>query len=197
MDLDQPAPDGLGFSVAIHRIEVPGCVDRRDAVLAAIGRLRAVDPGTPRSNQGGWHSSSDLHERDDVELRWVTSRITAICELFLRASGDIDADQKLAMTASWVLVNAAGDWNMPHSHHGSDWSGVLHLAVPDGDGPQDGTVVFIDPVGRRHGHPTLATIAPTAGHLLLFPSHLVHMVAPHRADVDRVSLSFNCDVVDR
>ena len=38
---------------------------------------------------------------------------------------------------------------------------------------------------------------PKEGSMLVFPSYLEHMVKPNESDEDRISVSFNLDIIKR
>jgi hypothetical protein len=53
------------------------------------------------------------------------------------------------------------------------------------------------PLAESFGQPSGVTLTPRNGVVLLFPGSLSHLVHPSRSARERVSVSFNFDVVPR
>lgn len=191
-----PAPPSLEFSTPIYDVEAPVTAAVRESIVSYLLGLREHDGGVVRSNRGGWHSAPELNVSDDTGVRSSIDRVAQVCELFLRGVGELTEADRLTIRGCWATINGAHDWNAPHSHHGSAWSAVWYLRAPRSTtSALDGQIIFIDPLGRRHGHPTMCNVQPVDGHVLLFPADLVHMVAPHEGPDPRMSVALNFDVV--
>ena len=52
------------------------------------------------------------------------------------------------------------------------------------------------PLGKRHKRPPTTNYSPKIGHMLLFPSYMVHMVCPHNEPDPRISVAFNFRIKD-
>ncbi len=185
------------------------------SLISDIFKEKKIDSrGVMYSNLGGWHSKPGLEEkyesfdilRENVQkcvdiyctsTNWVPSKITPIAQSF------------------WANVSSSGDMNIPHNHTGAFLSGVYYPLGEIKDKKasynyQDWSLnyynkPFISPGNYTHSkgggslifygpshHRNNCHIYPTAGVLLLFPSHLSHMVTPFKEDKTRISISFNC-----
>ena len=115
----------------------------------------------------------------------------------------------------WANVSSSGDTNILHNHVGALLSGVYYPLGEIKDKKasynyQDWSLnyynkPFISPGNYTHSkgggslifygpphHDNTCHVYPTAGVLILFPSHLSHMVTPFKEDKTRISISFNC-----
>ena len=101
------------------------------------------------------------------------------------------------MHEAWLNINQNGEWNAPHIHLPSKWSGVFYVEAgePLVDDPDvfEGMILFFDPMplGQEWKRPPAISFKPLTGHMLLFPSFLTHMVAPYFGKTPRISLAFN------
>lgn len=112
------------------------------------------------------------------------------------------AQGKLLHTGSWINLHTPGDFAPKHNHTNSFYSGVFYLGVPK----NSGRIWFCKP----NELPTFvtSTISPDindfniynsneygfeveTNDLLLFPSHLTHMVGENNSNYNRYSLAFN------
>jgi len=193
----------LAFPTPIIKKTMPGAaaVNRRlsEIVLERAGR----DQGASRSNQGGWHSKGDLLDWPYPEIdqlkRWIAEAVKAMTAY---TTGKPDVSGNLDIMA-WANVNRFGDYNKPHTHPESMWSGVYYVqagTVPD-DRPSSGMIEFVDP---RVAVEMIAVpggpfdgrykVRPQDGMLLVFPSWLLHFVNPYLSDDERISIAFNARV---
>lgn len=175
----------------------PAWARRRDTMLKLFYELRDKDGGVYRSNQGGWHSEENLHRMEHEDAKWLAQRILAIAEEGIKHAMRAEKIQ-VAMVAMWANINPKGAWNAPHHHLPADWSGVFWARIGDikkshKGAVRDGDLLLFDPLplGRRWRRSPTISYRPQEGTLLLFPSYLIHMVAPHSADQERISVSFN------
>lgn len=109
------------------------------------------------------------------------------------------AGRKLEMTQCWVNVNAQHAYHGLHLHPIATISGTYYVTTPKGSGP----IKFEDPrLGLFMARPPLksrahadnkpfVSVAPKAGHFVLFESWLRHEVVPNRTKAERISVSFN------
>jgi uncharacterized protein (TIGR02466 family) len=174
-----------------------------NAALADLAlRLRAAEPGTTRSNTGGWHSAGNIFEREEPVLGLLAPELLAAIQHISMVAEQVTAPRVNfeATLYGWINVNGTGDYNIPHYHPGHTWSGVYYVrtgsAAPDR--PRSGHIEFIDPrtrcdVGPKTGvaHSSSIWIAPADGMLLIFPSYLEHHVHPYFGTGERVTLAFN------
>ena len=92
-------------------------------------------------------------------------------------------DRNLYITHSWVNVMEKGDQHYPHMHENSFYSFSCYISCANGDAPfyfikdNKGTKVDIDKSSQ--------------GHVLIFPSQMIHTVYPKKTDGQRVSVSGN------
>ncbi|MDP6183705.1 MAG: TIGR02466 family protein [Gammaproteobacteria bacterium] len=192
--MDQiPQLDWL-FAVPLFQQKLPGFAEHQGALLDVLQDLKRQDAGVRRSNVGGWHSA-DLQTYGSLgEIGWLMKQIrgfAAACISQLSASG---ATFEIVFDEVWAIINQEGDWNTPHTHMPSQWSGVCHLQVNDDPTVEhSGNLLFIDPVplGPQFRRPINTFVKPKTGGIFLFPSYITHMVEPHHGEADRVVVAFN------
>ena len=191
------------FGVPIYEKTLNAHAEHKNAVITRIQGLREADIGVRRSNQGGWHSSDNLHLNDDPYLSALMVNLLKVASACIR---DFEADRTfkdIRMVAAWANINQQGDWNAPHEHLPCTWSGVFYVDAGTpltADDPKslEGKILFFDPLplGHEWKRPPNVSYTPQTGTMLLFPSYLTHMVAPYQGDRARISIAFNL-IVDR
>ena len=188
----------LHFGHSIFQTELPDFEQHQNSLLTAVRHLRERDQGVERSNQGGWHSHDQLQSEQDPEFKWLIEQIYDIGSRCIKhAEGDL-LTGKIFLSSSWVNINPFGAWNAPHMHLPCEWSGVCYLKVNEqpqqrGNGARDGDIMFFDPqpFGAQYGRPPTVSYSPKNGGIFIFPGYLLHMVAPHLEQEDRISVAFN------
>jgi uncharacterized protein (TIGR02466 family) len=112
---------------------------------------------------------------------------------------------------SWFHLTRKGGYTAQHNHPMACWSGVYCVDPGDQviDKPNNGSLRFLDTrttasmyldSGNSHmaspfGFGDLAYNLQ-AGQLLLFPSYLMHEVAPYYGDHERITVAFNAWIRD-
>lgn len=180
---------------------LPGFESHRDALVDLALACRGEVQGGDQSNQNGFSSRQDVHERDDTHLKWLLEHIH---EALLSAQATIPNGLRRGVphvAHMWFNVHGRGGYNIPHSHAPNFWSGVFYLraeASREGVGPDelDGSICFHNPHPRTatYGAAPEVRVSPRDGTMVLFPSFLVHTVLPHRADHVRISMAFNANL---
>lgn len=182
------------FPVPLFRTLLVGFHQHQQALIDYALNLQRQDGGVRRSNIGGWHSKNIENDFAAPPLDWVRDQILLCAENGISQARQMRADIDIQFDSAWFIINQKHDWNSPHTHMPSQWSGVLYLSVNEKNAGDDGgRLVFIDPIplGPAFRNPINAQVHPAAGLMLIFPSYLTHMVEPHSADEARISLSFN------
>lgn len=199
--VDPFAPIPL-FSWPIFASVVGGHEAHRQPLLDEIAAHRARGDGLRRSNRSGaWHSDESFLASRHPSIGWVLQTVTGYARRALAPLYQDWARHELKLGSYWANVLPKGAWNAPHHHHPQHWSGAYYVSVPPtGTGADDpsGMIEFLNPspVQSQWGQGSFA-YAPRDGTVMLFPSSLVHLVHPHSADADRVSIAFNLDAVPR
>ncbi len=192
------AENRLHFGVPIVEIEIDEVKARSEALALSLTALRSSDEGVQRSNQRGWHSSDDLFNHSADEIRWLSEMIYQVAGKLIRHADQMPEDAELLLSSMWANINDAGAWNAPHVHLPCEWSGVVYIDVPEThpepvNGIRDGDILFLDPVpvGAPYRPATTISYTPKIGTMYVFPSYLMHMVAPHYNEKPRISVAFN------
>jgi len=102
----------------------------------------------------------------------------------------------------WININGKGHYNTLHNHPGCIMSGIFWVKAPE----NCGKLGFQNPhsfaesrliesadvdVKKRLNYHYAFEFAPQEGILVMFPSHLMHLVEPNESDEDRISIAFN------
>lgn len=119
-------------------------------------------------------------------------------------SVDMDLGGKsLVMQESWINVLKSNGGHSSHIHAQSVISGTFYVSVPD----NAGVIQFEDPrlammmhspprrAKTRQDRQVIVGVTPIRGTLLLWESWLRHAVETNRSTEDRISISFNYDLV--
>jgi len=166
----------------------------------AILKRRSENPGLTRSNVGGWQSDEGLFDWGGEPARRLLSHI-----FDLATSQTILKSPEPSLTFDWAAdgwanVNRPGDSNLAHAHGGCFWAAVFYVRVDPGMG---GELVLYDPRlpaiemyapqlwFAGSGVQRQGRIKPRAGMLVLFPTWLVHSVAPWFGEGLRISIAVN------
>ena len=105
--------------------------------------------------------------------------------------------KEFRIVSSWMTLNKKGESSRMHHHGSADISGVYYIQTLG----LDGDLYFHTPVNMwassylfSHLHNDLYA-KPEIGKLFLFPSGLLHGVAGNVTNSERVSISFNVELV--
>lgn len=186
------------FPTVLLRRRMPDAKSKNRRLRKIVLDREKTDPGVRQSNVGGWHSTADLWD-------WPNPEIRELCDWVKRAAEDMTAtivpvqpgDEIRAEPygGAWANVLRDGGYNKVHNHPGAVWSAVYYVATGDPypDPPDNGNFEFMDPrPGNVHGGKEI--IPPEPGVLMLFPAWLYHYVNPYHGEGERISIAFNMNV---
>lgn len=200
LDFDVRRDFRMAFATPILQTKMGEAAEINPGLKRAILDRETAEPGSSRSNVGGWHSRGDF-------LTWDVPEIAPLAAAMEEGVGHMtnvinhphrcEIEQEVA---AWANVSRTGSYHAIHTHPKHHWSGVYYVdaGAPASDWPRSGTLEFQDPRGcvdmaGTPGNPFGRTIAvkPVSGLLVLFPSWLYHWVNPYQGAGERVSISFN------
>ena len=97
----------------------------------------------------------------------------------------------------WSVVMDSQGHQLPHMHPQGWVSGVYYVKLPESvrlsSSEQDGWIEFGRPLGELAGplQPTVRTIRPQEGLLVLFPSYFYHQTIPFQSSEQRICVAFD------
>jgi uncharacterized protein (TIGR02466 family) len=160
--------------------------------------------GNVLSNVGGYQSKQ-------LDLQLIETYYPELKKMLDQFKFDINKlikkDDYLTLTNVWININKSGNYNNLHVHPNSIISGSFYVSIPkkikDGEAQIEFTRSreFSDFSMENH----LSNMddifkwqsmwyRPKNSDLVLFPSYILHRVAAHFSDEDRISIAFNSQV---
>ena len=186
------------FPTLLLRRKMPDAKSKNRRLRKIILQREKTDSGVNYSNVGGWHSTPDLWD-------WPNPEVRELCDWVKRAAGDMTATVVPVRQGdevrvephggAWANVLRHGGYNKVHNHPGPVWSAVYYVAsgnpYPEPSG--NGNFEFMDPrPGNIYGGKEV--LRPEPGLLMVFPAWLYHYVNPLHGDGERISIAFNLNV---
>ena len=183
------------FPSVIHQFDVNGFDNIQNQLIDYAYNLKKKDSeGVIYSNHGGWQSPSFIvKDENDLLHSFLINCLYNFPNIDKSINFEVDA---------WIKINKKGDYNEKHNHPNSHLAGVLYLKCPK----DCGNIVFDSPTGFQSYQEILSYIKefkecnnvfqsyeffPVEGKMLIFPSHLLHVVQANKSNEDRISVSFN------
>jgi len=160
-----------------------------------IMRWSQNDKGVSKTNAGGWHSSTDMNQKEKYNP--LTIELFNMQEEIYQKE---NLSRKPVLGNMWANINYPGNSNRPHLHPNSLFSGVYWIKTP----MKSGNLMLYDP--RPGTHTTMPNrkegklpsqlwrevhYEPIAGRAIMFPSWLWHEVRTNESNDTRISVSFN------
>lgn len=157
--------------------------------------LSQKTPGTSRSNRGGWQSETNLWEQE--VFKPLLEKTTAVTQSIIESISQ--NRPQMVIRAMWGNINPKGGMNFTHVHPSGWMSGVYYIQLPQGTDE----ITFEDPRPARMMDFQRSCLVsdeyfshrPKVGELLLFPSWLPHFVLPNTSNEERISVSFNIELI--
>jgi len=157
------------------------------------------------SNIGGWQSINNFDwdkENFTKYGKYISKNIGDSIGYFLSE----EKCSKYFISGIWININGENDYNDLHDHPGADLAGVLWVSCP----ANSGKFIFENP--NMYGQNNILNFSkeeiksslnyyhtfhfePRDGEILIFPSNIRHCVRPNKSNQDRISISFNINVV--
>lgn len=135
------------------------------------------------SNNGGWHSHSDILKYPSIKK--LFRRLLPLIESYSQFLG---LDKKYLTITAWANVNRKNNSNFEHNHEDALFSGCYYLQAKPNRSLENGGISFFK---KSETKSLLATFSPEPGDFLLFPSDMLHQVHPYSEEGDRISIAFN------
>ena len=165
------------------------------------------EEGVHKSNNRGWHSTTDIFKRQEKSFRTICRAILNCANASTQnIAPNVDLDAHKIMAEGWVNINPQWGYNAPHDHPGYTWSLVYYAKVPEDDEHnvtgKSGRIEFLDPrtniaamsmeLSKLSGYfAPKQLFHPRENMILCFPSYLRHWVYPNEEPEDRISMAFN------
>jgi len=165
--------------------------------------------GVGLSNQGGWQSKGQLHEKPEFQV--LVDIINARLKKVGRDYGFGAASSGLKVTSMWANVNPKGCSNALHSHQSPSGmpnplvlSGCYYIEVPFNSGE-----FVLHDFSRPMRYlmlpfqePNLINsftikLTPKEGNLFFFPAWMEHSVDENNSYDERISIAFNVAIFNR
>ena len=183
------------FPTIIYIKDIPNALQLNQYLEQKIIQWSQQDKGEQKTNAGGWHSKTDMNKKE--EYNPLTK------ELF-NMQDEIYQKEPLSLKPvlgnMWANINYPGNFNRPHLHPNSLFSGVYFIKTPQ----KSGNFMIYEPrPGVQYTMPNRKEVKlppelwrevqyePVAGRCIMFPSWLWHEVKPNQSNDIRISVSFN------
>ena len=185
-----------------------------DDLAASINNKKASSAGIKRSNEGGWHSSTDMLEWGGAAAQKVAETAISVAKRMSHFE-EASVDDFEWIATMWANVTPAKGLNALHSHPGNLWAAVLYIDMGEeltGSSHTGGHFYLEDPrfpmaamhnTGfRMRGGDGLpqkyqVELKLARGNLIVFPAWLRHGVRAYLGNRERVSVALNIDALPR
>ena len=191
------------FPNIVHYIEIKDFGKIQDELTDFVYNEENENPiGQIYSNRGGWQSNPFYHQSENILFSILNKEITS----YFSNTDLFRENFRYGYSGLWLNINKGGDYNSMHLHPNSDLAGVFWIQVPiEGD---SGRIKFTSPheftehkifkmyndkgaVENDCGY----AFKPVPGTILIFPAHLYHEVEMNQTRNDRISASFNINLL--
>ena len=183
------------FSTPVYIKDIPNAVELNRYLEEKIIQWSQQDKGVSKTNAGGWHSTTEMNQKEEYNV--LTKELFALQdEIFAKEL----LTHKPVLGNMWANINYPGNFNRPHLHPNSLFSGVYWVKTPK----NSGTFMIYEPrpgaqcnmPNRKEGKlPSQlwreVHFEPIAGRCIMFPAWLWHEVKPNESNDVRISVSFN------
>jgi uncharacterized protein (TIGR02466 family) len=152
-----------------------------------------------KSNSNGFQSE-DVSNNSDI--------INLLKNTFLEKTNIVSKEiykinNNLKISNIWFNINKYKDYNMEHDHPNSILSGVFYSKIPKDSGKlvfksSENIGVYLSNISileYNSENSTKIIFNTDINYLHIFPSWLKHYVEPNMSNEDRISLSFNTNIV--
>ena len=183
------------FPTPVYIQEISNAVELNQYLEQKILQWSQQDKGVSKTNAGGWHSTTDMNQKEEYNV--LTKELFAMQDKIFKKEL---LTQKPGLGNMWANINYPGNFNRPHLHPNSLFSGVYWVKAPE----KSGNLMLYEP--RPGVHTTMPNrkegklppelwreihYQPKAGTAIMFPSWLWHEVKPNKSNDIRISVSFN------
>ena len=183
------------FPTMIYIKDLPNPEKLNQYLEPKIIQWSQQNKGVAKTNAGGWHSTTDMNTKK--EYNPLTIELFNMQEEIFKKE---NLSRKPVCGNMWANINGPGNYNRPHLHPNSLFSGVYWVKTPKNSGnlmlydPRPGIQMTmpnrkdgkLPPEYWREVH-----YEPKAGRCIMFPSWLWHEVKPNKSNDTRISVSFN------
>lgn len=144
----------------------------------------------------------------DLDVSWLIRYLEQVCQGYMdivtNQSGSNDLQVcRPVITSIWSIRQSEGDYQELHSHPAGHLSGNMYITVPDLDPnskSSDCQINFRLPQTRdvtKFIMQDTWKFTPEAGSMILFPSHLPHVVYPWKGTGYRTIMAFDAALVPK
>ena len=167
-----------------------------DKIIQFSYQLKNIDPGRVVSNNGGWQSNS-LVKGQNEEIDKLRSLLNRKIKFVYG-----EENKKISAETMWININPPGSFNLIHCHLGANYSGVLYLKSEE----NMGNIYFsrLPNMEEVYDHMCMSGMdidkflleyPSLTGKLYLFSPFIFHSVGVNNSNTDRISISFNYDIL--
>ncbi len=197
----------MTFAVPLLARRIHGSEEVNAGLRRIILEKEKAEPGTTKSNFGGWHSTGNLLTWEGEEIAalrgWIGEAVEYMCRLPRRGKPDSKPAAPTYTATAWANVNREGNYNNLHNHPRQHWACVYYVCLGEetpgfkNNGrlelrdPRPGAR-FYNPPGFRFGVSRI--IDPEPGLMLMFPAWVEHWVHPFHGTGERISIATNIKI---
>ena len=190
------------FPTTIHKIDVKD-FNKNEIIDFCYKEKENFPNGICKSNLGNsWHSNINIASYKNIISKTLQQSIFNYFEVnnIFRDRTSID------IRSCWININSKGGYNGFHNHPGCDLSGVFWIKIPK----DDGRLIFNNlnafseikllksyssNFKKEINSYEFFEINPIEGVMAIFPAHLWHRVEENYSEEDRISVSFNINII--
>lgn len=174
-----------------------------EAIIRLILDEQKRLPTEVRSNRNGWESAVGLESWIDPAIAELKRHIhNMVVNLTVGGLQVRPSEIELVIGDSALAnVGGRGAYHVPHIHRNSSWSAVYYVDVPEDDTDSGGELELLDPrmnaiIPGVHQRKQSFRIKPKTDMAICFPSWLEHWVHPWNSDKPRISIAWNCTILE-
>lgn len=165
-----------------------------EKILDEIYKIKNIDSGKVMSNFGGWQSS--FYNKVQIENFSEIKNLSNVLQDSVQEIFNIwEISQPATLKNIWFNINSLSNFNLPHTHPGTLFSGTYYVSCNE----YSGRIVFLRQDPQEHYFPhtnneyTYKTFnfSPIPGDVVFFPSYMSHYVEPNNSKFNRVSIAFD------
>ncbi len=197
-----------------------GEIEHADSLLSdltsAIAREKSINNGLKRSNEGGWHSDTDMLKWGGSAARKLADSAISIAKRMSHFEG-ASVDDFDWTTSMWANVTPQNGLNALHVHPGNLWAAVFYVDLGREEENSEvdscgGNFYLEDPRfplaamhntgfrmvgGDGKAQKYQVEFKLKRGNLIVFPAWLRHGVRAYTGKRQRISIAMNIDATLR